>query len=212
MKFFATVILAMLCFLQPSGTQAMEAKLDEGRISNSYQEQELPVWCWAASIEMAFKYYGVNNINQPTIVARTFGAVIPTTGDFIAISRNLNYAFDTQDSKRYIVSASILPVNTQPFFSGPWGVTPEAIVNHLKNGRPIIVAYQSSIYTSHAVLLSGVTYKINPLGRIEISSLTVRDPYPYNQQHIANRGKINYSIEEFPGLFLAIWLVDITQI
>lgn len=209
MKSLVTAALAVFIFLQPLASQARDAQVDEAKISASYQFQQTPVWCWAASIQMALKYHGVD-IDQQTIVARTFGAVIPTTGDFIAISSNLNYSFDSK-GKKYIVSASILPVNNNPFFSSPWAATPEAIVNHLKKGRPIVVAYQSSYYSGHAVLLSGVTYEINPLGRVELRSLTVRDPYPYNPVHVANHGKVTYPNGQFPGLIQAIWLVDITE-
>ncbi len=202
-------ICLSLTIVFPTVASALVAEVDDTQITAVYDRQGTPVWCWAASIEMVLNYYGFK-IDQPTIVQRTFGAVVPVTGDFIAITRNLNYSFESK-GKKYIISASMLQVNNNPFNINPWAATPEAFVTHLKKGRPIVVAYQSSIYSGHAVVLSGVTYTINSSGRVELSSLTVRDPFPYNQNHIDNRGKISYQNGRFPGQIQAIWFVDITE-
>jgi hypothetical protein len=206
-KLIAIVFFASLIF-SPFAAQARVAEVDISKVDAIFANQETPAWCWAASIEMALRYYGVK-VDQKTIVARTFGAVVPISGDFIVISSNLNYSFDL-NGKKYIVSASILPINNSPYVSNPWAATPEAIVNQLKKGRIIVVAYQSSTYSGHAVLLSGVEYEINPQGHVVLTSLTVRDPYPYSNEHLSRHGMITYANGRFPGPIQAIWLVDIT--
>ncbi|PPK76030.1 papain like cysteine protease AvrRpt2 [Methylobacter tundripaludum] len=186
------------------------AEVNDQKISAGYEFQDTPVWCWAASIHMALKYYDID-IDQEKIVTRTFGSPKAVGGDLNAISRNLNYVFESS-GKKYLVSAAIHLVNNSPYFSNDLAVAPEALVNHIKQGRPVVIAYRSSRFSGHAVVLSGVTYTINPQGRVEIQTLTVRDPFPYNSKHVKNNGKITYQNNQFPGPIEAIWFVDVSEV
>lgn len=187
---------------------ALEARLDDSRLRASFQMQALPVWCWVASVQMALRYYGID-IDQPTLIKHTFGPLPPVTGDFIADTQRLNQVFYWK-GRRYIISASASPVNGNPLLPSPWAITPEAIVNHLKRGRPLVLGYASAQYSLHTVLLTGVDYSLNATGHVQLRSLRVVDPYPYNQAHVDHGGVIDYSDGQLPGPIVAVWQLDIT--
>jgi len=175
---------------------AKVASLDEFSVSENFNFQETPVWCWAASIEMCLDYYGFD-VSQPEIVARTFGGAIPAAGNWIQITQNLNYVGQDAKGKNVLVSASVY-----------WGSpSSEVIVNHLKNNNPIIMAFHNpSTFIGHAVVITGVEYSVIN-GRVKIHNVTVRDPFPYSPAHVANGGRVTYPNNIQPT---HIWLVSAT--
>jgi hypothetical protein len=204
-------ILTLLISLSALATPAWTASvaLDESRLLKAYEFQKTPVWCWAASIQLALNYHGFN-ISQPEIVKNTYGAEVAKTGNMLQISNNLNFVYKSVN-KRLLVSAALVPVNNAPNTGNPWGITPESIVNHLRKGRPIVLAYQASPQRGHAVVLTGVEYNINSSNRIELISFTVRDPFPYDAEHVRRGGVRTYKNGQFPGMIQGVWLVDISE-
>ncbi len=191
------IIVIFLFLLLPVSALAKTASLDEARMTKLFEFQKTPVWCWAACIEMCLKYYGFN-ISQSEIVQRTFGSVIPTTGNWIQVTENLNYMGTDKDGKRVLISASV-------FMGSP---TAEAIVNHLKQKKPIIMAFHNpGTFVGHAILVTGVEYEII-IGRVIIRNVTVRDPFPYSPQHIQGGGRMVIPNTVNPT---NIWLIDATE-
>src|SRR6266513_2976234 len=68
-------------------------------------------WCWAASLQMVFNYYGVN-ISQEDIVARSYGTDVTGNlpnwaGSFEVITVNLNNWNVDKSGKQYQVQAVV---------------------------------------------------------------------------------------------------------
>lgn len=191
-----------------SAAAALQAQLDDSRLRASFQAQSSPAWCWAASVQIALRYYGID-IDQPTLLKHTFGALPPADGNLLADSQRLNQVFYWK-GRRYIISVSPSPMSGHPLLPSPWATTPEAIVNHLKRGRPILVGYASAHYGLHTVLLTGVDYSLTASGKVQLHRLRVMDPYPYDQAHIDRGGVIDYPDGKLPGPVAALWQLDIT--
>ena len=190
------IILSLLLFFAPA-VQAKTVELDSFEVDSSFKFQNTPVWCWAATIQMALNYYGLQ-ISQPEIVQRTFGAAIPKTGNWIQMTNNLNYLGTTPEGKRMLVSATVS-------MGSP---SSEAIINHLKQKKPIIMGFMNpATFSGHAILITGVDYQF--IGnKAVISRIIIRDPYPYNPMHVQNKGKII-----IPNMLppTNIWLVEATE-
>lgn len=191
------LLFISLTFFYVSNSFALSAKLDELQVDSSFRFQNTPVWCWAATIQMALNYYGFN-ITQNEIVTRTFGASVPSTGNWIQMTNNLNYLGNTANGERVLVSATV-------YAGSP---SSEAIINHLKQNKPIIMAFHNNAtFTGHAILITGVDYHYAG-NRAVIDRVTIRDPFPYNPQHIANGGKVVIPNTIRPT---NMWLVDATR-
>lgn len=207
-------LLLVFCLVsgQISFAFAESASLNEERILEEYEFQKTPVWCWAAAIQMALNYQGLD-VSQEDIVVRTFGLLIPTAGNSYQISNNLNTVF-IKDNRRFLVSSVMLPIQgSQIAPPSPLNATMESLVSHLERDRPIIMSYHVPGWgIGHAVLLSGLDYSVMPNGKLVINGLTVRDPYPYNPQHVQNGGRIDYVNYGLPGIPQAVWLVDAVEI
>src|SRR5690606_13771337 len=105
-------------------------------------------WCWAASLQMIFNYYGIN-ITQQQIVARTYG-VSPTgelpdwAGSVQAITANLNNWSIDASGRRYTVNALHQPGAPNSTF----------LINELSYARPVLVGYHTGGNTGHAVVIT----------------------------------------------------------
>lgn len=191
------IILFSVAFSSHVLAHEKVAGIKSSDVDKHFQFQKTPVWCWAATIQMALNHYGFN-VSQADIVQRTFGAEIHTTGNWLQMTNNLNYLGKSADNKDILVSATV-------YAGSP---SAESIINHLKQNKPIIMAFQNpGTFSGHAVLITAVKYKfIN--NKAVISSFIVRDPFPYNQQHVNNRGKIEVANGTIQPT--NIWLVDAT--
>lgn len=191
--------ILVLCFfiMMLSTAQAKTVGVDSAKADNSFDFQNTPVWCWAATIQMTLKYYGFN-ITQADIVQRTFGAVVPTTGNWIQMTQNLNYLGQAPNGKNVLVSATV-------YFGSP---SAEAIINHLKQKKPIIMAFNNpNTFSGHAIMVTAVDYHFVG-NKAVIDQLVIRDPFPYNPQHVKNKGKLVIQNNINPT---NIWLVDATE-
>lgn len=153
-------------------------------------DQRNSQWCWAASIQMVFNYYGVD-IQQEQIVARTYGVDpygrLPNWGgNFQNITQNLNNWSVDNRGRPYVVTAML----------GQGAPTPAILLGELSQGRPLIIAYATGPGSGHAVVVTGASYTPSPYGPI-IQSLIVRDPWP-SPENVSNRGRV-----EYPGAILA---------
>ncbi len=158
-------------------------------------------WCWAASIQMVFNYYGIN-ISQEQIVARSYGTdpsgSLPNwTGSFEVISANLNNWNVDNSGRQYQVTSYL-----------NWGApTPSYLVDELTNQRPVLIGYASGPNSGHAVVITALSYYPSPYGP-QIQSIVVRDPWP-SEQNTANRGRLEYPGATLANMIQAHWYVRV---
>jgi hypothetical protein len=110
--------------------------------------QETPVWCWAASLEMLFAYYG-HPVSQSTIVTRYFGAAVPVTGNPWVLSDALNNTWVDQNNRQFRVSSRI----TDRYYGTRSEVNNTDIIAALKSETPVFYAD-----TTHAMILVQADY------------------------------------------------------
>jgi hypothetical protein len=147
-------------------------------------------WCWAASLQMIFNYYGVN-ITQEQIVSRSYGTdpngALPNwTGSLQVITANLNNWNVDNSGRQYAVQAV--------FYQG--APNPVYLIQELSLQHPILIGYQSGPNSGHAVVITACSYIQTYNGPI-IQSVVVRDPWP-TEENAANSGR-----KEWRGLDLA---------
>jgi hypothetical protein len=64
-------VLLLTCAVESTGAQTYVG-VASGAFQNSYSEQARDEWCWAASLQMIYSYYGLN-VPQSEIVRRSYG-------------------------------------------------------------------------------------------------------------------------------------------
>jgi hypothetical protein len=143
--------------------QACTAGLDStliGITANAVGGQHQTQWCWAACIEMVFRYYGFI-VPQAQIVAETWGEIVNLPGQHDQILADLNRTWTDQSGGRFSVIADTLSVN------------PITAAQDLAAGMPLIIGSMG-----HATVLTRVDYLVNSFGQGEIKQAVVRDPWP----------------------------------
>jgi hypothetical protein len=156
-------------------------------------------WCWAASIQMILNYNGVN-ITQEQIVEKSYGksvnGTLPNwTGSFNTITKNLNNWIADSDSEKYKVTATLN-------YGAP---TPAYLIQELTAQHPVLIGYQTSATTGHAVVVTACSYTQGAYGPV-IQSIVVRDPWPNGQN--AN-GRVEYSGISLASVIQAHWYVRV---
>jgi hypothetical protein len=200
------IFIVALIFLtidqQSLGQQVFEVGIPSNTL-NYYvaEKQNNSNWCWAASIKMIFKYYGVT-ISQEDIVRRSYGTDpygrLPNwQGSYQVITANLNNWSIDKSGRMYSVRSSLN-------FGAP---TPTYLIDELSNKRPVLVGYKSSVSGGHAVIITAVSYIMSFNGPI-IQTITVRDPWP-SAQNINNKGKVVYTGSSFASKIMHHWYVRV---
>jgi hypothetical protein len=155
-KTFAAIAFVLaLCSANKTRAQEQEPiyvgiKSDTFRYFSSQQHSSN--WCWAASLQMIFNYYGIA-ITQEQIVARSCGVVtkgaLPNrTGNWRVITANLNNWSVDNAGKQYIVRAV--------FNSGP--PDPVYLIGQLSLKRPVLIGYRTGPNSAHAVVITACSY------------------------------------------------------
>lgn len=168
-------------------------------IASSQQNSQ---WCWAASIQMVFGYYGVN-ITQSQIVSRTYGTdywgnLPDWPASFQTIHANLNNWSIDNNGQYYEVSAEM----------GMGTPTPAFLVEELTNGRPLILGYNTG-QGGHAVVVTALSYYPTVYGP-QVQTIIVRDPWPsYN--NIQTLGRIEYDALSLATNTQAYWSIRIKR-
>lgn len=188
------IILVLGLYLAKSSHATMSAGIPSNVFDNVYATQSNPHWCWAASIQMVLRYYGVN-ITQEDIVRRSFGTdpygYLPDfSGNIQIVTQNLNNWSIDNSGNSYIVSALV-------FAGAP---PPIDLYNEIVSQHPVIIGYQSSVSSQHAVVATAITYDMYYNGPL-ISTITVRDPWP------TSGGRIEYPAAPFASLITNYWVV-----
>ncbi|MBP9104542.1 MAG: C39 family peptidase [Chitinophagaceae bacterium] len=156
-------------------------------------------WCWAASIQMILNYYGVN-ITQEQIVEKSYGKStngnLPNwTGSFNVITSNLNKLSADNDGEKYKVAATIS-------YGAP---TPAYLIQELSAQHPVLIGYQTSATSGHAVVVTACSYTQGAYGPI-IQSIVVRDPWPTQQN---TSGRVEYPGISLANLIQAHWYIRV---
>ena len=176
----------------------------------SATQQQNSQWCWAAAIQMVFKYYHINTVTQEDIVRQAYGLDnFGNLGNIAApdevLTASLNRIVTDDTGKKFQVNV----------FYGRG--TPPALttVGALSQGRPFIISYISGPNTAHAVVITGCNFggcicSDNNNAPI-IYSATIRDPWP-NDDLITSQGKIQYQANYLGKIIRAYWFIKLTPI
>lgn len=159
-------------------------------------------WCWAASIQMMFNYYGID-IRQEQIVARSYGTdqsgeLPDRAGGEDVITSNLNNWEIDNDGRRYRVTAKLN--------NGP--PTPSYLIEELAHQRPVLIGYRTGPNKGHAVLITACSYYPSENGPI-IRSIVVRDPLP-SKENLATAGRVEYWGASLAKLIQSHWYVKVS--
>jgi hypothetical protein len=180
------------------GNDFLSAGVESIYFDPAYAKQKQANLCWAASIEMAARYYGLP-ISQDYFASNHCGVDFwgnpkdcPASMDII--TKNLNQCFVT-----HCIEAT--------HFSG----SPEAkdLFELLKNNMPVIVAYNTGNPIGHAVLITAISFEKTVFGDVP-HSITVRDPDP-NPLNQLGRGKKVYTADSFLPLIHSWWVPVVTK-
>jgi hypothetical protein len=134
----------------PSGRPGVErcvVGLPAAALDQMHQRQEASNWCWAASVSMLLRRYGVD-VPQRDVVREHLGKLenVPIAVD--AMSRLVDRRW--QDARGRSVVASVTPM---PSWRMRLGVAAPEVLAELEQERPVLLAAEK-----HAVLLVQVVY------------------------------------------------------
>ena len=150
------------------GIHSAIAEITAGRVGG----QHLSQWCWAACIEMIFRYYGFN-ISQEEIVRQTWGSIVNLPAWHRQILADLNRQWIDRNGRVFRVSGD------------SYSAKPATAAQDLAQDKPLII---SSL--GHATVLTGLHYVRNASGNGQVTAAIVRDPWP-------GRGRRILSVEEW---------------
>lgn len=122
--------------------------------------QHMNQWCWAACIEMVFRYYGLR-VPQAAIVQQTWGGIVNLPGQPHQILANLNRQWRDSNGQRFNVSGNSSSANH---------IT---AAQDLSNNMPLIIGTMG-----HAMVLTSLEYVRDQYGNGNVTAAVVRDPWP----------------------------------
>lgn len=147
----------------PTGVQLCSAGIDSsvaGVTAAAVGGQHRSQWCWAACIEMVFRYYGFR-VPQRQIVAETWGAIVDLPGQPYQILHDLNRSWTDLSGRDFSVEGDSYSANA---------IT---AAQDLANDMPLIIGTMG-----HAMVLTRLDYVRDQYGNGEVRLATVRDPWP----------------------------------
>jgi len=161
----------------PNGVQQCESGIQSNMILSTALQQQSQ-WCWAACIEMVFRYYGFD-VPQKRIVEETWGHAVNMPGSPAQIIGDLNRRWMDESGRGFSVAGDVYSVNA---------VT---AAQDLAGDMPLIVGTMG-----HAVVLTSLVYLRNAYGGGQVTSAIVRDPWP-------GRGRRILTPQEWYGISFA---------
>ena len=145
------------------GFQRCEAGIDSNIanvVAASTGGQHMSQWCWAACIEMIFRYYGFN-ISQSEIVQQTWGHIVNLPGHPYQIIASLNRPWQDAYGRNFFVSGDT------------FSASPITAAQDLSQNMPLIIGTMG-----HAMVLTSLTYIRDIHGNGDVLEAVVRDPWP----------------------------------
>lgn len=200
-KYLLTLVVLINLPISLIAQQLIYVGIPKDRFDHFASAQTNSNWCWAASLQMIFNYYGVD-ISQAQIVRRSYGSDpngnLPNwTGSMQLITANLNNWSFTSSGIQYSVQASLNLGAPNPTY----------MIQELSEGRPILIAYRSGPNSGHAVVITACSYIQTNYGPY-IQSIVVRDPWP-SPQNIANQGRVEYPALNLGSVIQSHWYIRI---
>ena len=123
--------------------------------------QETQFWCWAASAQMIFRYYGLE-LSQAKIVSTVFGEKLPLAASPADMQKLLTSQYEDAQGDHWQVTYRALPP------------TLEAVVPELSSENPLLISTRH-----HAMVLTGLDYVLTPANGVGFTTTAiVRDPFP----------------------------------
>jgi hypothetical protein len=151
------------CSAVPGG-QVCDALIRTSRFASVRAVQETLVWCWAATLEMIFRWHG-KSISQSSIVSQTFGGPVVTTANPLVLINAVNRDYRDDLGRRFRVRSRV------------WGpdyglaqIDNRTVIESLRRERPLVVCN-----LSHMMALVGVNFVQGPMG-LQIRQAWVADP------------------------------------
>jgi hypothetical protein len=135
--------------------------------------QKAPQWCWAACIQMAFRFHGYE-VSQERIVKETYGRTVNLPAFSWQIHRQLSREWVDDTGRGFEVSSQNL-VDWQQGVEGT-DLTSKHVQSELAAGRPLIIGTGG-----HAMLLVAqeAILDANNDSPVTIKRATVIDPWPF---------------------------------
>lgn len=164
------------------GLQECEAGIDSyiaNVVAASTGGQHMSQWCWAACIEMIFKYYGFN-IPQQEIVRQNWGDIVNLPGQPHQILTSLNRPWQDEYGRIFYVSGDVYSSN------------PMTAAQDLSQDMPLILGTMG-----HAMVLTSLIYVRDRYGNGNVLRAVVRDPWP-------GRGRRMLTAQEWNSLSLLV--------
>lgn len=125
--------------------------------------QEKDFWCWAAISQAVLGVQGIE-VAQSEIVDRIMG------------SPHINRGA-TAEQVRLAADGYVHRVNGRNIRTRARHITSlHEIIQSLRDSKPLIVGFNGHIYA-----LTAAEYRITPEGKVQISRVILRDPWPGNQ-------------------------------
>ena len=140
-------------------------------------------WCWAASMEMVFDYYGYD-VPQAQIVSEVYGRTVNLPAVDSTIIQALSRPWVDRAGRAFDCRCDVL-LSAQHGFSRR--DLKQKATTYLAEGRPLIIGT-----IGHAMLLTGVNYWTTTYDANagDVTAASVRDPWP-------GRGKRVLSAQEW---------------
>ena len=145
------------------GIQQCEAGIDSRLASVTAAAvggQHLSQWCWAACIEMIFRYYGFV-VPQEEIVRQAWGQIVNLPGQPWQIMASLNRPWRDSEGRHFSVSGDSFSANAM------------TAAQDLSQNMPLIIGT-----LGHAMVLSSLQYSRDSWGNGNVIGAVVRDPWP----------------------------------
>ena len=198
-------ILFVLLMVASANLHAQDLKYEgvsSKKMNYTASTQNNSQWCWAASIQMVLKYYGVQ-VTQEQIVERSFGVKrngqLPNlTASPEVITANLNKWGVDNKGQRYRVKAT-------------WGRNaprPDLLLREMEANHPVIIGYEGN-EGGHAVVITAVGF-LNTQGGPSIEEIVVRDPWP-SRRNSRRRGRIVYDGLNFANKIGDYWFIRVVK-
>lgn len=142
-----------------AGVQQCQVGIDSNLIPVT-ASQQMPEWCWAASISMVFGYYGFP-VSQSRIVEEVWGEAADMPAGPDQILSDLNRDWKDDNDNKFTASGESYDAN------------PTTASQDLAQDMPLIIGTMG-----HAMVLTSLVYVRDVTGNGSVQQAIVRDPWP----------------------------------
>ena len=172
--------------------------IDIDKIKSIYTSQENASWCWAASIQVVLKYYGVD-VSQKDIVSKIFSRY-----DNNKIDMSLDNATITDLLNNKIKELDICATINS------FANSKNKILCELHQNRPVLLSYLLNENIAHIVVVFGMVCNNN-----EIIQINFLDPDDEKKEKFGICKFVGQNeVDNFfnPNFFNAFWTIKIKEL